>query len=122
MRASRIKISNEASLKLRFLHGKTGLTPNLLLRAGFCMSLRERERLDPASYPEDGQELNRYTLTGEYDAGYVALLREWMIREEKPLENDSLVAFFRAHLNRGAVLVARRTKSAADLVLQARGK
>lgn len=122
MKAPRIKISTQAGLKLRFLRGKTGLTPNLLLRVGFCMSLREHEALDPAAYPEDGQELNRHTLTGDYDAGYVALLREWLIREDKPLDNDSLTAYFRAHLNRGAMLIAKRTKSTPELVLQARSK
>lgn len=115
-------MSDEASQKLRVLYGKTGLTPNLLLRIGFCMSLREPEYLNPELYPEDGQELNRYTLTGEYDAGYLLLLREWMIRHGLTLENDTLVSFFRAHLNRGAMLVARRTKSAADMVLLARAR
>jgi len=122
MKAARIRISDEATQKLRVLYGKTGLTPNLLLRVGFCISLREPEPLNPAAYPEDGQELNRYTLTGEYDGGYLLLLREWMIRHGLTLDNESLVSFFRAHLNRGAMLVARRTKSAADMVLLARAR
>ncbi len=115
-------MSDEASQKLKLLAGKTGLTPNLLLRVGFCISLREPEYLNPEVYPEDGTELNRYTLTGEFDAGYLLLLREWMIRHGLALDNEALVSFFRAHLNRGATLVARRIKSATDMVLLARSR
>jgi DNA sulfur modification protein DndE len=117
MKSSRIKICNDATMKLRNVQGKTGLTPNVLLRFGFGLSLRDKSILDPKKYPEDGKELNRYTVTGEYDVAFVALLKEWMYRNEIETNNKNMVDYFQAHLNRGAVLLSGRVKSLVDLSL-----
>ena len=39
MKLTKLRVTKEASDRLRFLAGKTGLTPNLLCRIGFCLSL-----------------------------------------------------------------------------------
>jgi DNA sulfur modification protein DndE len=117
MKLSRIKISNDVTIKLRQLQGKTGLTPNILLRIGFGLSLIDKSYCDPIMYPEDGMELNRYTVTGEYDIGYVALLREWLYQRSESLDNITMCNYFRAHLNRGALLLYGRVKSLMDLAL-----
>ena len=41
MKLTKLRVTTEASNRLRFVAGKTGLTPNLLCRLGFCLSLRE---------------------------------------------------------------------------------
>ena len=44
----------------------------------------------PDSYPEDSnREINRYTLLGEYDATYVALLRQRMTDDASTFGADS---------------------------------
>lgn len=58
-----------------FLAGRTGLTPNLLCRIGFCLSLADPAIPDPAMFPEEDREFNRYKLLGEYDPLF-ALLRQ----------------------------------------------
>ena len=120
MKANRIKISNEATNKLRYLKSRTGLTPNILLRVGFCMSLNEKSVLKPTRYREDGMELNRYTLTGEYDVGYITLLKEWLNYNNKKVDNENMKQYFKAHLNRGAEILSSRVKSLIDLVLIAK--
>ena len=117
MKVSIIKICNDATMKLRTLQGRTGLTPNILLRFGFGLSLRDRSILTPENYPEDGKELNRYTVTGEYDMGFIVLLKEWMHRNALEINNDNMVSYFQANLNRGALLLAGRVKSLVDLAL-----
>ncbi|MBU2545206.1 DNA sulfur modification protein DndE [Patescibacteria group bacterium] len=113
----RIRVSNDATFKLRAVQSKTGLTPNILLRVGFGLSLRDESLIDPKKYPEDGRELNRYTITGEFDIGFVTLLKEWMTQKRISTSNDNLVEYFRAHLNRGAILLSGRVKSLEDLAL-----
>ena len=71
--------------------------------------------LKPENYPTDGSEFNRYTLMGEWDALVVALLRERCASDGLSLDNDSLTKQFRAHLNRGVVLLYRRVKGLTDL-------
>src|SRR5262245_5541003 len=99
LRLKRLTFSKEADNWLRVLKSRTGITPNLLCRMGFCMSLEEPGKPDPSRYPEDSErEINRYTLLGEYEELLLALLQQRMWRDclEGPLDD-----MFRAHMNRG---------------------
>lgn len=113
MRFSKIRLTKDASNRLRFLAGRTGLTPNLLCRMGFCLSLEEPKVPNPNEFEEEEREFNRYTLLGEYDALYIALLRERL--HQDGIEMDDLEGYFRAHLNRGISLLQQRVRSVADL-------
>lgn len=107
MKLSKLRLSKEASSRLRFLAGKAGLTPNLLCRMGFCMSLAEPGSPNPADYPEEEREFNRYTLLGEHDSLFIALLKE---RHRRDGTDDTLEDSFRAHMNRGVILLQRRLR------------
>lgn len=113
MKLSKIRLTKDASNRLRFLAGRTGLTPNLLCRMGFCLSLEEPKAPNPDEFPEEEREFNRYTLLGEYDALYVALLRQRLFQDGLPAER--LEDHFRAHMNRGITLLQQRVRSVADL-------
>ena len=63
----------------------------------------------------DGSELHRDTLMGEWDPLIVALLEEWCIINGIDTDNDTLVKYFRAHLNRGVRLLYGRVKGLQDL-------
>ena len=113
MRLSKIRLTKDSSNRLRFLAGRTGLTPNLLCRMGFCLSLEEPKAPNPDEFPEEEREFNRYTLLGEYDSLYVALLHQRLRRDgiTDPRTEDH----FRAHMNRGIALLQQRVRSVADL-------
>lgn len=113
MRFTKIRLTKDASNRLRFLAGRTGLTPNLLCRMGFCLSLEEPKIPNPREFAEEEREFNRYTLLGEYDALYIALLRQRL--HQDGLEMDDLEGYFRAHLNRGISLLQQRVRNVADL-------
>jgi DNA sulfur modification protein DndE len=112
---SRVYVGKEVDTRLRHLKARTGLTPNLLCRIGFCLSLAEPGVPDPQLYA-DGQarEFNRYTLTGQWDTFFFALLRERLVRDSLNPETD-LEPQFKAHLSRGVLLLYQRLKSIADL-------
>ncbi len=95
------------------LKGRTGLTPNILCRLGFCLSLGEPGVPKPELYDEEGQEYNRYTLTGEWDALFIALLKE-RLAEDGMNPTLDLLPQFRAHLNRGVFSLFNRAKSLTD--------
>jgi DNA sulfur modification protein DndE len=71
----RCRVTKDASNRLRFLAGRTGLTPNLLCRMGSCLSLEEAKIPNPSEFAEEEREFNRYTLLSKYDVLYIALLR-----------------------------------------------
>ena len=41
MKLTRLRVGEEASQRLSLLKGRTGLTPNILCRIGFCLSLND---------------------------------------------------------------------------------
>jgi len=114
MSFSRIRISRSATARLSILKGRTGLTPNLLCRIGLSLSLSDPSIPDPRRFDENGQEFNRYTLTGEWDIFFMALLKERLLIDGLDLDKDLLLQF-RAHLNRGAITLYEKVKDLTDL-------
>jgi len=114
MSFNRTRISKTATARLSMLRGRTGLTPNILCRIGLCLSLSDPSIPDAQHYDESGQEFNRYTLTGEWDAFFIALLKERLLRDGLDLDKD-LLPQFRAHLNRGAITLFDKVKDLGDL-------
>lgn len=117
LQLKRVKFCKESDNWLRTLKSRTGITPNLLCRLGFCLSLEEISLPDPAKYPEDsGREINRYTLVGEFDTLYEALLRQRLADAGfDAATSDVLDEQFHAHMNRGVMLLAARMKTLTDL-------
>jgi DNA sulfur modification protein DndE len=113
MSFNRIRLSRSATNRLSLLKSRTGLTPNILCRIGFCLSLRDSIVPRPENYDEDGQEINRYTLTGEWDKFFVALLKERLLKDGLDI-NKNLFPQLRAHMNRGAISLYDKVKTIED--------
>ena len=112
---SRLYVSEDIDNKLRVLKMRTGLTPNLICRMGFCLSLSEPGIPDVQLYSDtQAREFNRYTLTGQYDLFFFALLRERLSEDGLDAE-ASLEPQFKAHLSRGVGLLYQRVKSLEDV-------
>lgn len=112
---NRIYVSDEVDLRLKNLKARTGLTPNLLCRLGFCLSLSEPGIPDPNLYSEGhAREFNRYTLTGQWDLFFFSLLRERVLEDGLDVDTE-LEEQFKAHLSRGVLLLYRRLKNLEDL-------
>ena len=116
MQLNRIHISEESRNKLSILKGRTGLLPNVLSRIGLILSLVETSEPDLDTDATDGSEFNRFTLMGEWDPLIVALLEERGISNGTCEDNNALVKYFRAHLNRGVRLLYGRVKGLENLV------
>lgn len=112
LRIQRVRFSTEADNRLRMLKARTGLTPNIICRLGLCLSIEEPG--DPRSDSSDlsQREINRYTLLGEYDPLFVALLAN---RHPQVKEDAELGRMFVDHIHRGITLLANRLKSPASL-------
>lgn len=109
----RVRFDPDADTRLKYLKSKTGITPNLLCRIGFCLSLEEPGIPDPKRYQETGREINRYTLTGQFDEAFEALLRQRM--HEDGLDLSQIDEQFAAHMNRGVTVLGSRVRGLADL-------
>lgn len=110
----RVRFCAEADSRLKTIKARSGITPNLLCRIGFCMSLEEPGVPNLEHYPEDSaREINRYTLTGEYDEAFETLLRQRIINDG--LSPSELDMQFKAHMNRGVLLLNSRARSLVDI-------
>jgi DNA sulfur modification protein DndE len=78
-----------------------------------CLSLTEPTVPNPKDFLEEEREFNRYTLLGEFDATFMALLKQRC--HEDGLDRSQLADQFRAHLNRGIILLQRRVRNISDL-------
>ena len=78
------------------------------------MSVEQRPEIEALYGEGQSREFNRYTLTGQWDPLFFALLRERMAEDGLDPESE-LEAQFRAHLSRGVLSLYQRVKNVADL-------
>lgn len=118
MHYSKLRISADATSKLRSLRQRSGLTPNLLCRLGLMLSLEEGRLGNGPPPDEEGLEFNAYTLTGEHTGLFGQLLR-WAEEEGgtlPPLSDDAVLEKLRGHIHRGIGNLSVRARSPTDLL------
>lgn len=114
MKFNRIRFSREACESLNRMKGRMGLNWNILCRIGFCISLNDLTDPNPNDYKADGEiEIDRKILIGNEEELYVALLKERCILAG--VEEHLYVDYFKAHMNRGAILLSKRIGNIKDL-------
>lgn len=98
-----IKLSNSAKDKLSRLKGKTGIQNwNVLCRWAFCYSLSEGTIPTDIHIEADSNiEMSWYTFSGEYSEIYEALIKEWCLEKNLPLDEETISKYFKLHLERG---------------------
>jgi DNA sulfur modification protein DndE len=115
-----IRLSCQSKDKLSRLKGRTGIQYwNILCRWALCYSLSESTIPAEQDIPTDSNvEMSWHTFTGEYHEIYDALVKAWCIRHKLPTNEDSLIKYFKLHLNRGISYLAgtNHIKNIDDLV------
>ncbi|WP_338713143.1 DNA sulfur modification protein DndE [Stenotrophomonas geniculata] len=120
MHYSKLRISKDATSRLRSIKQRTHITPNLLCRYALMQSLEEGPLGDIPLPDQEGQEFNAYTLTGELTELLLALVRSVEERaNEQVLSDEALMALVRGHIHRGVGSLSVRAKSPSDLVMLA---
>lgn len=97
---NKLKISEEASKKLKFLSNKLDLRRNIICRVAVAESLTNSNSISEFE-PSDSQglEFNRYTLTGDQDLIFKSLIIQ---HEHKKIDEDEFFSvYFRKHIERG---------------------
>jgi DNA sulfur modification protein DndE len=117
MKLNQIKFNVRASTDLKALKGRTGVTPNLLCRIGFCMSVEDVTKLDIDAFPPDSDRIiERHVLLGPYDALFVAMMKERAYQDGLDIRDEDLLGrHFRAHVHRGVSLLMKRIRNLSDL-------
>ena len=116
MHINKVKISSEATGKLKIAAQRSGLTPNLLCRLAMMSSFEAGPLSHSQTDLKDGQEFNAYTLFGANQAIYLDLLKYVEIgKGETELSDEDLLERLKQHIDRGIRQLAVRIKSPADV-------
>lgn len=100
------------------INGAENLPPFILSKLAIAMSLKSKNPLVEDDFHRDtnGLELNRQTITGEYDDTYKCLIEMF---EGRHLEDDDYFQkYLKAHLNRGAKMLYSEYKYGGDFIVQ----
>ena len=117
MKLSAIRFAHTASVHLKALKARIGITPNVLCRIGFCLSVEDPSPLSPSEFPADSDRIiDRHVLLGPYDGLLVAMMRQRLADDgaASPHDDEAVGEHFRAHVHRGVHLLFKRVKTPAD--------
>lgn len=96
----KLKVSKKATQLLEKYSKETGLLRNIIARNAFIRSLGNGDLYNNSqSVRNDGMEFNIYTLFGEYEEIYFALLRQYYKFED--ISNNKYAELIRFHIEGG---------------------
>jgi len=113
LKFSRVIVSSYTTKNLGIMRVRTGLTPNILLRFAFCMSIKDPGIPNPDEYNQDGSVLTSTVIFGEHEPIYLALMLN-RLKQDKLDPEEYLQRMTRAHLNRGIISLSPRINDLAD--------
>ena len=118
----KLKTSQKTQQIFAEIGKSTSLKPYTLVKHAIAWSLKEQGKVTSFSSDNEGLELNRQTITGEYDDYFKVLIEQ---AEGRHLSNEEYFPkYIKAHIDRGAIILESRYKHAGDLdkyVLEALG-
>ena len=113
---TKIKTSKKTMEIFRSIENGIQLQPFILAKLALAMSLKEEREWTDDDFKTDnlGIELNRQTITSEYDSIFKCLIQ---MKEKRHLGNDEYIkVYLKAHLDRGAKLLESEFKYSIDFL------
>lgn len=113
---TKIKTSKRTMEIFRGIENGMQLQPFILAKLALAMSIKEDGELtaDDLKTDTSGLELNRQTITSEYDIIFKCLIE---MKEGRHLQDDEYIkVYVKAHLDRGARFLEREYKYSGDFL------
>lgn len=107
----RIKISEAATTRLRYIKSKTGITPNITCRIALALSVREMRKVYRQNGDSSGQEFNAPTLFGDHQRAYELVLEKYIAETRDDREISEIIC---SHIDNGLHKMGH-VKSLTDL-------
>ena len=113
----KIKTSKKTMDLFEEMASSTNFPPFILSKLSISLSIKSGIRLTDSDFKTDsyGLELNRQTITGEWDGLYKALVE--MFEQRHINDDDYFQSYIKAHLDRGAKLLYAEFKYNNDLIM-----
>ena len=113
----KIRTSKKTMTVFEEMAASTNLPPFILSKLAISLSLKNNNHLSENDFSTDsyGLELNRQTITGEWDDLYKGLIE--MNERQHIADEEYFQKYIKAHLDRGAKLLYSEFKYNPDLLL-----
>lgn len=109
----KLKTSKKTAEIFEGIGRSTYLKPYTLVKHAIAWSLREGSSIENFRSDSDGLELNRQTITGEYDTYFKVLVEQ--VAGRYLSEEEYFPKCLKAHIDRGALILQSRYKHAGNL-------
>ncbi len=113
----KIRTSKRTMQCFEEITASTSYPPFILSKLAISMSIKSGKPLDVRDFHTDsfGLELNRQTITGEWDALYKSLIE--MFEKRHIDDDDYFQKYLKAHLDRGARMIYSEFKYNGDFIM-----
>lgn len=109
----KLKTSAKTAEIFEELGRRTYLKPYALVKHAIAWSIKEGTPVDNYRSDTNGLELNRQTITGEYDVYFKVLVEQAAGRHLS--EDEYFPKYLKAHIDRGALILESKYKHAGNL-------
>ena len=112
----RTKTSKQTMEIFKTFETRDHLQPFILAKLAISLSIRAGFRFDASKIPDSlGIDLNRQTITGEFDSLFKALIE---LNEEKHLSDEQFFpTILKSYLDNGAILLDQEYKYSNDFFI-----
>lgn len=109
----RLKTSKETEIILKELESRMNLKPYTLVKHAIAWSLKANIPINDYVKDSNGLDLNRQTITGDFDVYFKTLIEQV---EGRHLREEEYFPFFvKAHIDRGAPLLRDAYEAAGNI-------
>lgn len=109
----KLKTSKKTMEIFKYIETREHLQPYILVKLAIALSLNAEYKFDGCLDDTAGLELNRQTITSEYDVLFKSLIQ---VNEEKHItEEEYFPAYIKAYIDKGAELLEQEYRYSSDL-------
>lgn len=109
----RLKTSKKTEEIFKDLEARTYLKPYTLVKHAIAWSLKENTSVSNYRSDVNGLDLNRQTITGDYEPIFKVLIEE--VEGRKLNEEEFFPTYLKAHIDRGALILIDKYNHAKTL-------
>lgn len=109
----RLKTSIKTEEIFLELEKRTYLKPHILVKHAICWSILEDRPITKFDTDSKGLDMNRQTITGEYDTFFKVLVEQ--VQKESLTDEEYFPYYIKAHIDRGATILQNMYNHSGNL-------